>query len=226
MEEPIRPHVLVAEDDAAIRDLLAEACRNQARVSIASNPLETREALARDAFDLLLIDWQFGRPEGEGLLAVAARLQPEARRIVLFTVPTVDALVLAMRAGAHDAWWVARGMEIREGLPAAWLAKPAVPKGFQPLLLSNLAKTLSARAVAEGATLPEARREFSSILLREISRRHGLSRNELANRMGVSLRTIQRLLSDPAGSNRGPEKGQNGRKSPKMPLPTPLDTSI
>jgi CheY-like chemotaxis protein len=188
--------VLIAEDDAAIRDILVRACEGVA-VSVAARDGETaREALATDAYDLLFMDWQLSADGGAELMAQAARLQPGAWRIALFTVPSVDALVSAMRSGAHDAWWVARGMEPRSGLLREWLDKPPVSKGFPPLLVSRLADSMSAKAAARRTDFFEARREFSKVLVREITRRHGLSRGDLADWMGVSVRTIQRLLSN------------------------------
>ncbi len=187
--------ILIAEDDAGIRDILVGACEGMASPVIAIDGAAAREAMAGEAFDLLFIDWQLSPPAGPELLELASRLQPSAWRIVLFTIPTVDALVRAMRAGAHDAWWVARGMELREGLLQEWIDKPPVCKGFPPLVISRLADSMSAQAASRKTSFFQARREFSRTLIQEISRRHGLSRNDLAEWMGVSVRTIQRLLS-------------------------------
>jgi hypothetical protein len=118
---------------------------------------------------------------------------------VLFSIPSVDTLVKAMQYGAHDAWWVSRGergVGPLDHLLKEWLEKTPVSNGFSPLLLSRLAKSISMQAASREISFFEARREFSKALIREISRRHRLPRGDLAKWMGVSVRTIQRLLSD------------------------------
>jgi len=194
-EAPETHKILIAEDDAAIRDVLAEACEGLATTVLVSEGEAVGQAMAAESFDLLLLDWNLGSRSGVELLELAARLQPQAWRIILFTIPTIDALVKAMRAGAHDAWWVARGMELREHLLEEWLEKSSVSKGFPPLYLSSITESLSEKAATREVPFFEARREFSKIFIREIARRHSLSRNDLARWMGVSVRTLQRVLS-------------------------------
>jgi len=187
--------VLIAEDDAAIRDVLAKACERLAVPVLASDVEGAWEAMAGESFDLMLLDWHLSSKGGEEFLREAARRQPQARRIALFTIPSVDTLVASMRAGAHDAWWVARGMELRDGLLKEWIQKPVVCNGFSPLFLSHLADSMSTKAATRKMSFFKARREFSKALVREIHQRHGLSRNDIAQWMGVSVRTIQRLMS-------------------------------
>lgn len=187
--------VLVAEDDPAIRGALVASCEGLAFPIVARNGEEALEAMVSDVFNLLLLDWHWDPPGGEDLFREASRLQPAAWRIALFTIPSVDALVAAMRSGAHDAWWVARGMELREHVLREWLQKPPVSSDFSPLLLNRLADTISSKAAARKDSFFKARREFSKILIKEVALRHKLTRNDLAKWMGVSVRTIQRLLS-------------------------------
>lgn len=187
--------VLIAEDDSAIRDALAVACAGLAAPVLVPNGDGAREALASESFALILLDWQLIPYGGEELLREAARLQPHAWRISLFTIPSVEALVEAMKAGAHDAWWVARGMELRDHVLQEWLQKPPVSSDFRPLLLNRLADAMSTKAASKRTSFFKARREFSKTLIREVALRHGMRRHDLARWMGVSVRTIQRLLS-------------------------------
>jgi len=208
---PKAPKVLVAEDDSAIRAALVTACEGLAVPVTARDADTAREALATESFRLMLLDWQLESGGGSEILREAARLQPGAWRISLFTIPSVDSLVLAMRAGAHDAWWVARGMELREHVLKEWLGKPPVSKGFSPLLLNRMADAMSTRAAARKDSFFKARREFSKNLIREVAVRHKLSRNDLAKWLGVSVRTVQRLLSGrERPSVQGPQKPSEG----------------
>jgi CheY-like chemotaxis protein len=199
--------VLIAEDDSAIRTALMMACEGLARYECVQDARTARERMSTESFDLLLLDWNLEPGGGEELVRTAERLQPSAWRIALFTIPVVDGLVEAMRAGFHDAWWVARGMELRDQVIGCWLAKNPDSKGVSPLALDRLADMMSARASAKRTSFFKARRDFSKTLIREVASRQGMSRESLARWMGVSVRTIQRLLAARTEPSSGRSEG-------------------
>jgi DNA-binding response OmpR family regulator len=96
------PHILVVDDDPAVRDLLCEYLGdNELRVTAAENGTAMLEAFDREAIDLVLLDV---RLPGENGMKLAARLSERARvPIILLTGQAEEAdRVMGLEIGADD----------------------------------------------------------------------------------------------------------------------------
>jgi DNA-binding response OmpR family regulator len=99
---PATPHVLVVDDDPAIRSLLKDYLGGQGlRVSAVASGREMNELLEREAIDLVLLDL---RLPGEDGLQIARELRERATLpIVLLTGQNEEAdRVMGLELGADD----------------------------------------------------------------------------------------------------------------------------
>jgi two-component system, OmpR family, response regulator len=102
MAEAIQPHILIVDDDAAIRTLLTEyLAENGLRVSVAQTSTAMSAILAESAIDLIVLDLRLG---GEDGMAIARRLRDEsAIPIVMLTGVRDEAdRVMGLELGADD----------------------------------------------------------------------------------------------------------------------------
>lgn len=91
----MKPVVLVVDDEAAIRELVARQLREQCSVVTAGDALSALGILRERPVDVVLSDWRMPRIDGIELLETLARHGHGARR-VLFSASrpdTLDALV-------------------------------------------------------------------------------------------------------------------------------------
>ncbi|MEM1414185.1 MAG: sigma-54 dependent transcriptional regulator [Myxococcota bacterium] len=95
--------VLIVDDDATFQRTLARALKKEGfDVTSAHSAAEAREALPREAPDVVVLDYQLPDADGLGLLE---ELQPEANGatfVMATAFPEVDVAVEAMRRGARD----------------------------------------------------------------------------------------------------------------------------
>ena len=95
--------ILIVEDDSVIRNLLqAIFLRHKLPVTLAHNLAEAQVQLAKEPFDLMMLDLRL--PDGDGLkfLEQVATL-PERPLVVMVTgFGSVESAVACMRAGAFD----------------------------------------------------------------------------------------------------------------------------
>jgi DNA-binding NtrC family response regulator len=95
--------ILIVEDDLVIRNLLQSIfMRHKLPVSLADNLAQAQAHLAREPFDLMMLDLRL--PDGDGLkfLEQVSTL-PERPLVVMVTgFGTVESAVSCMRAGAFD----------------------------------------------------------------------------------------------------------------------------
>jgi len=102
MAEAIQPHILIVDDDAAIRTLLTEyLAENGLRVSVAGTGAAMAAILAESAIDLIVLDLRLG---GEDGMTIARRLRDEsAIPIVMLTGVRDEAdRVMGLELGADD----------------------------------------------------------------------------------------------------------------------------
>ncbi len=95
--------ILIVEDDLVIRNLLQRIfLRHKLPVTLANNLAEAQAQLAKEPFDLMMLDLRL--PDGDGLkfLEQVATL-PERPLVVMVTgFGSVESAVACMRAGAFD----------------------------------------------------------------------------------------------------------------------------
>ena len=96
------PHVLVVDDDPAIRTLIEEYLRdNDLRVTAASNGKEMTAALTEHAIDLIILDL---RMPGEDGMQIARRVRDQSSLPIIVVSGRLDEAdrVMALELGADD----------------------------------------------------------------------------------------------------------------------------
>ena len=97
-------HVLVVDDDADVRNLLATVLESDAgaRVAEAASGAEGMALLGREEFDVALVDVQMPDHSGLDVLRWARAAEIDTELIVLTAHADVETAVQAMRLGAYD----------------------------------------------------------------------------------------------------------------------------
>jgi DNA-binding NtrC family response regulator len=97
-------HVLVVDDDADVRNLLAAVLEGDAgaRVAEAASGAEGMALLGREEFDVALVDVQMPGHSGLDVLRWARAAEIDTELIVLTAHADVETAVQAMRLGAYD----------------------------------------------------------------------------------------------------------------------------
>jgi len=95
--------ILVVDDEAGVREFVAEALEQEGTETVAlASGAEAVAELSKRSYSLLFTDLKMPGITGLELLARARELQPELEVIVLTAQGSVDAAVEAMRLGAFD----------------------------------------------------------------------------------------------------------------------------
>jgi DNA-binding NtrC family response regulator len=95
--------LLLVDDEETFRKLTAkELARSGYRVTAAGNLAEARQSLAKEQFDLVLLDVRL--PDGNGLelLAEIKESSPATEVVMLTAYGTVQEAIRALKQGAHD----------------------------------------------------------------------------------------------------------------------------
>ncbi|MGB6488092.1 MAG: response regulator [Steroidobacteraceae bacterium] len=102
MAEAIQPHILIVDDDAAIRTLLTEyLAENGLRVSVAQTGAAMSAILAESAIDLVVLDLRLG---GEDGMVIARRLRGDSAIPIIMLTGVRDEAdrVMGLELGADD----------------------------------------------------------------------------------------------------------------------------
>jgi len=102
MSEQNLPHILVVDDDEAVRALICSyLTENELRVTEASNGHELLDGLSRSVIDLILLDL---RLSGEDGLQIARRLRDQSSIPIIVVSGKLDEAdrVMALELGADD----------------------------------------------------------------------------------------------------------------------------
>jgi len=108
-----RPHILVVDDDPAIRQMLADyLAENELRVTTLANGREIAQLMERDAVDLVLLDLRL--TGGEDGMQIARRLREESDvPIIMLSARTEMAdRVMGLEIGADD--YITKPCSLRE----------------------------------------------------------------------------------------------------------------
>jgi two-component system response regulator AtoC len=97
-------HVLVVDDDADVRGLLAAVLQSDGGASVveASSGAEAMTRLGREEFDVAVVDIQLPDHSGLDILRWARTAEVDTELIVLTGHADVETAVAAMRLGAYD----------------------------------------------------------------------------------------------------------------------------
>ncbi len=94
--------ILFVEDDPQVRRLLLAAVRNEFEAAAVASAEAALEALAREAFDIVVADLNLPGMSGLDLLPHLPRLRPGIISIILTADSTIDTAVEAMKRGASE----------------------------------------------------------------------------------------------------------------------------
>ena len=98
-----RPTVLVADDEAGMRESVARALRREGlQVTAVEDGAAALDALRREPVDLLVADLRMPGLDGLELLRAAKLVAPDMEVVVLSGHATVEEAVEAMKEGAYD----------------------------------------------------------------------------------------------------------------------------
>jgi heterodisulfide reductase subunit A len=136
-EERRQFHVLVVDDELVVRDSLREWLQEEGfSVDMAASGPEALDQLAKQAYQLMLLDIKMPEMDGVEVLQKAREILPELNVIMMTAYATVETAVEAMKIGALD-----------------YLIKPFDPESLVPMVLQiyhNLA-VVEGRQIEVGA---------------------------------------------------------------------------
>ncbi len=94
--------ILVVDDDASMRDILASLLASFGRVDMAETAQEAREKFHSEEYRLILLDYRLPDTDGLVLLREFRELQPNTEIIMLTHMRDVKLAVQAIKLGAFD----------------------------------------------------------------------------------------------------------------------------
>ena len=98
--EPSLKRILVVDDEEIVRIALRETLRRERYgVTACSSPEEGLEVLKTEAFSVIISDYQMPGMTGLDFLAHAKQLQPDATRILITAVLSLDTVIEAINKG-------------------------------------------------------------------------------------------------------------------------------
>lgn len=187
--------ILVLEDRDVFRNRVISVASELGKVWETKDAQEALELMTVQPFRLLMLDWHLMKYDLPAFGRLIDSLHPGAIRLALFHTPQLPQVLSAMKWGMMDALWDAQGgQEIQKTIIEA-LARQK-KDGHSSNTVTQLAETLVDRAVDHKMSLFHARKDFSKAFLTQLLNQKGVQRNQLADVMKVSSRTLQRYLSN------------------------------
>lgn len=172
-------HVLVVDDDAAIRQFLTVVLTQQGyRVRTIADGTRVRQALQEEPVHLVLLDLMMPQQHGLTTLEQIRAHDADLAVIILTGYPETDSAVSAMRLRADD-----------------YLAKPFTPDA----LFEAIDRTLDSRGLPR--TSEEWMRRRLGERIRTLRQGESLSQHDLAERANISpaqISMIERAASSPS----------------------------
>jgi len=169
MSEPNRrARILIADDDAVMRDILREFLETDYECATARSAEEALALLAADGFDLILSDIKMGGMSGLEMLPHVLGLSPGTVVVMISGASSVDGALDAIRAGAFD-----------------YVVKP-----FDLLHVG-----VAVRRALEHRALVEAKRRYDNYLEEMIGRRTAELDSALDSLEGSYRQTLKALVA-------------------------------
>jgi diguanylate cyclase (GGDEF)-like protein len=97
-----KPHILIIDDEAPIRQLLVEVLRHGYACCEAESAEQALAALAKDNFDLVISDIRMGGMSGLELVPRVHSIAPDCVVLMISGQNSIETAIEAMRAGAFD----------------------------------------------------------------------------------------------------------------------------
>jgi len=199
----MKQRVLIIEDDANMRDMLAVSLQRRDYEAVGSDSATTGlEALKASKFDVVVTDINMRGTDGIELCRQLAASHPELPVIVITAFGSMDTAIAALRAGAVDF----------------------LPKPFELEDLSGaIEKALSSRAQGKTAadtlqsddkfiTLDDLEKRY---ILRVVEALNG-NRSLAAQTLGLDRKTLYRKLLLYSGQPKGKGRSQPSSQPPAV----------
>lgn len=168
---PSEVRILILDDDESIcRMIQAALACSTFTVDTVSDPLLVQEALHRQTYQVIILDYVLPGLEAEQVLDWIRATQPDASIIVVTAYPSIDSALSCLRARTYD-----------------YLTKP-----FQVAHLQRVVnRCLESRGLLRMSE--EALRELLGTVIRERRKGLGLTLAQMAQRTGVSLGYLSQI---------------------------------
>lgn len=191
---PQNASILILEDDPQFRARLNEICAGFGKTMAVDDADEALGLLIRQSFRFLLLNWNLVQTDPSSFALAINSFQPKASRAALFNVPHLNPVIGAMKSGMGDVLWAGEDTAVLKEKIKDCLAqvKPA-PVAYSSV--SQLAESISDKAIKQKISFFKARKEFSKTFLFQILSLRKMRRAQLASFMNVSSRTLHRHLS-------------------------------
>ncbi len=96
-------HILIAEDDDSLREILAGTIKNPQRfIETCKDGTEALQTLRQSAFDIVITDLLMAGADGLEVLEEAKRKNPDSVVIIMTGYASLDSAIQAIRGGAYD----------------------------------------------------------------------------------------------------------------------------
>lgn len=120
----VKPAILYLDDETMLLNLFKELFRDEYEVETASTLAEARRLLSECRLDVIMSDWSMPEISGVDFLREAARMRPNAFRILLTGFAHVGEFIEEIRTGVIQQFlpkpW--NEAEMRQALERALLA--------------------------------------------------------------------------------------------------------
>ncbi len=182
------------EDDVPFRDHLKGICAGIGKPWVVGKTEDALALLLQQPFQLLLLNWNLIQLDPSAFEMAINNFQSGANRMALFKFPKLVPVIAAMKSGMSDVLWPGQDTEaLKEKIMDSLnQTKPAL---ITHSFVSQLAESVTDKAIEEKISFFKARKEFSKTFLYQIIGRRKMRRSQLAGLMGVSTRTLHRYLS-------------------------------
>lgn len=122
----MKPTILYLDDEVMLLNLFKEMFRDEYEVKAASTLAEARRLLSEYMLDIIISDWSMPEISGVDFLREAARMRPNAFRILLTGFAHAGEMIEEIRSGVIQLFipkpW--NEVEMRRALERALLAHP------------------------------------------------------------------------------------------------------
>lgn len=171
------PHILLVEDEAPVRELVAEYLRGRGvSVQEAQGVDEARALLVDGHWDVVITDLRFADGDGTELIAAASAKDPPIAAVVVSGITSVELAIGAMRAGALD--YLVKPVKLRD---VYLLVERALARHREREERKWAADALALLGRAELATLPEEAEACVPAMVQLLARVRGAGRVDLVD---------------------------------------------
>jgi DNA-binding NtrC family response regulator len=162
--------LVLDDDDSVCRVIQAALAPHDFRIDCVFDPTRVEEALQRDPYHLIILDYVIPGVEPEQLLEWVRQYQPQASVIVVTAYPSIDSALSCLRARAADY--------LTKPFPVAQLQQ-SVLRCLESKGLLRMSETALKEALGQ--------------VIRERRKSLGLTLAQMAQRTGVSLGYLSQI---------------------------------